>query len=115
MGRVGGVATARNDRSPSTGVWGRLKAGCRRACGAALGTAKHCASTARNCLGLLRPFRNQLLIALGVGVTAGVALYFAGPWAAAGAGWVVGFGTALAVQARRTLKGVLALAGSPGS
>ena len=98
-----------------TSAWGRLKAGCRRACGAALGTAKHCASTARDCLGLLRPFRNQLLVALGVGVTAGVALYFAGPWAAAASGWVVGFGTALTVQARRALRGVVALACAPSS
>ena len=56
-----------------------------------------------------------MLIALGVGVTAGVALYFAGPWAAAASGWAVGFGTALAVQARRALKGVVALAGASAS
>ena len=103
------------EHSQPTGVWGRLKAGCGRACGAVLGTAKRCAATARNCLHLVRPFRAQLLTALGVGAAAGVAAYFAGPWVAAGAGWVVGFGTALAVQARRALKGVLALAGAPGS
>src|SRR3954468_1500419 len=103
------------ERSPSAGAWGRLKSGCARASGAVLGTAKRCAATARNCLHLVRPFRAQLLTALGVGAAAGVAAYFAGPWVAAGAGWVVGFGTALAVQARRTLKGVLALAGAPGS
>src|SRR5437764_10858697 len=38
------------ERSPSPSLWGRLKAGCGRACGAVLGTAKRCASTARNCL-----------------------------------------------------------------
>ena len=103
------------DRTQSTGVWVRLKAGCKRACGAVLGTAKRCATTVCNTLALLRPFRAQLLTALGVGVAAGVGAYFAGPWVAAASGWVVGFGTALAVQARRALKGVLALAGAPGS
>ena len=103
------------EHSPSAGAWGRLKAGCGRACGAVLGTAKRCASMARNCLALVRPFRAQLLTALGVGAAAGVAAYFAGPWVAAGAGWVVGFGTALAVQARRALKGVVALACAPAS
>ena len=101
--------------APSTSAWARVKAGCRRASGAVLGMAKRCASTARNCLHLLRPFRAQLLTALGVGAAAGVAAYFAGPWVAAGAGWVVGFGTALAVQARRALKGVVALAYPPAS
>jgi hypothetical protein len=100
-------------QTPSTSVWGRLKAGCRQACGAVLGTAKRCASMARNCLHLLRPFKGQLLTALGAGAAAGVAAYFAGPWVAAGAGWAVGFATALAVQARRALKGVVALACAP--
>src|SRR4051794_34182362 len=45
------------EHSPSTSAWGRLKAGCRRACGAVLGAAQRCASTARSCLHLVRPFR----------------------------------------------------------
>src|SRR5205823_6302318 len=53
-----------HERCQSTSLWGRLKGGCRRACGAVLGTATRCASTARNCLHLVRPFRAQLLTAL---------------------------------------------------
>ena len=58
---------------------------------------------------MLACFKSQLLTALGIGLAAGTAVYFAGPWLAAAFG---GFATTLAVQAglwlRRTF-GVSAL------
>jgi hypothetical protein len=80
-----------------------------------LGQARQGAARARDCLALLRPFRTQLLVALGVGLGAGAAVFFAGPWAAAASGWLAGFGTSLAVQARHALKRVGALACTPPS
>ena len=52
----------------------------------------------------LRHFKWQFLTALGIGGLVGVAAFFAGPYVAAAAGWLVGFGTALAVQAGGYLK-----------
>jgi hypothetical protein len=52
----------------------------------------------------LRHFKWQFLTALGIGGLVGVAAFFAGPYVAAAAGWLVGFGTALAVQAGVYLK-----------
>jgi hypothetical protein len=57
------------------------------------------ASAAWNGVSLLRPFYGQLLVALGVGAAAGVGAYFAGPYAAAAAGWLAGVLSSLAVQA----------------
>ena len=56
---------------------------------------------------LARRFRRPVLVALGVGSAAGVLAYFSGPWAAAAAGWLSGFVTALAVQAGVALRKVL--------
>ena len=61
---------------------------------------------------LARRFRRPVLVALGVGSAAGVLAYFSGPWAAAAAGWLSGFVTALAVQAGVALRKVL---GAPAS
>jgi hypothetical protein len=49
-------------------------------------------------LRLLRHFRGQLLLALGVGVAAGVAAFLAAPWLAALLSGLGGFMTAMAVQ-----------------
>lgn len=66
-------------------------------------TAKNCVQSGvaafRRRLVLLRPFRMPLLIALSIGVVAGVAAYFAGPWLSAVASGIGGFTTTLAVQA----------------
>ena len=55
-------------------------------------------------LQVVRQFKGQLLIALGVGVVAGTAVYFGGPYVAAVAGWLGGFATTLAVQAGLVLQ-----------
>lgn len=61
----------------------------------------------RACLCVVRPYRNPLLAAAGVGVLAGVLAYLAGPWFASVASGLGGFATTLLVQAglwlRRTL------------
>jgi hypothetical protein len=44
-------------------------------------------------------FRNQLLVAVGVGMTVGTAAYVAGPWLAAAASGIGGFAGALSLQA----------------
>jgi hypothetical protein len=48
-----------------------------------------------------------LLVALGIGAAAGVAVFFAGPWVAAASGWLAGVLSTVAVQTgialRRTL------------
>jgi hypothetical protein len=55
----------------------------------------------------LKPFRSQILTALGMGAAAGVGVFFAGPWVAAASGWLAGVLSTAAVQAgvalRRTL------------
>jgi hypothetical protein len=48
---------------------------------------------------LLRPFKSQILLALGIGVMIGVGVWYAGPWIGAVASGVGGFATALSVQA----------------
>jgi hypothetical protein len=53
-------------------------------------------------------FRNQLLVAGGIGVTVGAAAYLAGPWLSAAAGGVGGFAVSLAVQLGLTLRRLLA-------
>ena len=63
---------------------------------------------------LARRFRRPVLVALGVGSAAGVLAYFAGPWAAAAAGWLSGFVTTLAVQAGVALRKLLG-APTPGT
>ena len=63
---------------------------------------------------LARRFRRPVLVALGVGLAAGVLAYFSGPWAAAAAGWLSGFVTTLAVQAGVALRKLLG-APTPGT
>ena len=63
---------------------------------------------------LVRRFRRPVLVALGVGSAAGVLAYFAGPWAAAAAGWLSGFVTTLAIQAGVALRKLLG-APTPGT
>jgi len=88
------------------GAWaGRMWGKARRAVSAVLGL------TGRGLVAgwqLVRRFRGQVLLAVGVGAAAGVAVYFAGPWLAAGAAWVAGFATTLAVQAGMALRRALA-------
>ena len=48
---------------------------------------------------VLAHFKYQVLCAVAVGLAAGVAVYFAGPWLAAGVSAAGGFATTLAVQA----------------
>ena len=64
-------------------------------------------------LRLLGQFKYQLVTALGVGLAAGVAVYFAGPWLAATAGGVGAFATTLAVQAGVALKRLMTQIAGP--
>jgi hypothetical protein len=59
-------------------------------------------------LGLLWPFRAQVLGAVAVGTAAGVAAYYGGPWLCAAAAWLGGFVATLAVQAGVGLRRALA-------
>jgi len=94
-------------------AWGWAKAGVQKA-GSALGAAarraRQAAATARGGLRHLKPFRSQILTALGVGAAAGVGAYFAGPYVAAAAGWLAGVLSTLAVQAGVALRRTLASA-----
>ena len=83
-------------------AWNRVKAGAHQAsCALAAATrrVRQTAATAWGGLRLLQPFRGQILLALGVGAAAGVGAYFAGPYAAAGAGWLAGVLSTITVQA----------------
>jgi hypothetical protein len=64
-------------------------------------------------LRLLRHFRGQLLLALGVGVAAGMAAFLAAPWLAALLSGLGGFMTALAVQGGVLLLRFVAASGLP--
>ena len=94
-------------------AWGWARAGVRKA-GSALGAAarrvRQAAATAWGGLGHLKPFRSQILLALGVGAAAGVGAYCAGPYVAAGAGWLAGVLSTLAVQAGVALRRLAAQA-----
>lgn len=97
---------------------GRLKAGVQAvvqaigvACGMVLGGARRAVVATGDRLGVLVRFRVPLLLAAGMGTAVGVGAYFAGPWAAAGAGWLAGFATSLALQAWAALRRTL---GAPG-
>jgi hypothetical protein len=57
---------------------------------------------------LLGRFRNQMLVAAGIGMTVGVMAYMAGPWLSAAAGGVGGFAASLAVQLGLSLRRLLA-------
>ena len=98
-------------------AWNKLKAGAHKV-GTALGTvtqrARQAASTAWGGLRLLQPFRAQILLALGVGAAAGVGAYFAGPYVAAGAGWLAGVLSTFAVQVGIALRRLTAQANFSG-
>jgi hypothetical protein len=57
---------------------------------------------------MLGRFRNQLLVAAGVGMTVGIVAYMAGPWLSAAAGCIGGFAASLAVQLGQSLRRLLA-------
>jgi hypothetical protein len=61
----------------------------------------------------VRHFRMHLLTALGVGIAAGTAAYFAGPWLAAAVSATGGFATTLAVQARVWLRHTFNVTAAP--
>jgi hypothetical protein len=84
------------ERTHAAAACGRVASAARRVWAGVL---------ALRCLALR--FRRPVLVALGVGSAAGVLAYFSGPWAAAAAGWLSGFVTALAVQAGVALRKVL--------
>jgi hypothetical protein len=94
-------------------AWNLAKAGVQKA-GSALGAAarrvRQAAATAWGGLGHLKPFRSQILLALGVGAAAGVGAYCAGPYVAAAAGWLAGVLSTLAVQAGVALRRMAARA-----
>ena len=72
---------------------------------AAAGWNRRVAGRAARCSrSALGQFKYQLLTALGVGLAAGAAVYFAGPWLAAAAAGVGAFTATLAVQAGVALK-----------
>lgn len=56
---------------------------------------------------VLKPFRMSILIALSIGVIAGVTAYFVGPWLSAVVSGVGGFATTMAVQAGLWLRKML--------
>jgi hypothetical protein len=81
---------------------GKVKAKARQVRQACTSTVKRSGQRAVStwkALQLLRPFRTQILTALGVGALVGVGAFFAGPYVAAAAGWLGGFVSTLAVQA----------------
>jgi hypothetical protein len=57
---------------------------------------------------VIRPFKNQLLTALGIGLIVAVVVCYAGPWIAALVGGIGGFVTTLAVQTGLWLRKLLA-------
>jgi hypothetical protein len=94
-------------------AWNRVKAAAHRAgspLGAAARRVRQAAATACGWLCLLKPFRGRILLALSVGAAAGVGAYFAGPYVAAGAGWLAGVLSTVAVQAGIALRRLTAQA-----
>jgi hypothetical protein len=97
---------------------GRLKAGVQAAiqmigggCSLVMGGVRRAATAARDRASTVARFKVSLLLAIGVGTAVGIGAYFAGPWAAAGAGWLAGFATSLALQAWATLRRALGASG----
>jgi hypothetical protein len=76
--------------------------------------AEHLSALRTRCE-VVRPFRYQLLTALGIGLLVAVAVWYAGPWFAAFVGGIGGFVTALAVQAGLWLRKVLAIGAEPAA
>jgi len=78
--------------------------GLRGACGARWHQLRQGAALAWARRRLVPRFKYQLLAAGGVGLAAGVATFFAGPWLASAAGGLGGFAMTLAVQAGVALR-----------
>ena len=76
----------------------------RHGCSSTLHTVKGMAARALERCRIVWHFKRQLLIALGIGSLVGAGVYFGGPYAAAVAGWLGGFMTTVAVQARMALR-----------
>jgi hypothetical protein len=103
-------ALAAPARTSGSRVWAWLSArmrALRQTVAAGFQRVRDGAVAVRACLGVVRPYRNPLLVAAGVGVLAGALAYLAGPWLASVASGLGGFATTLLVQAglwlRRTL------------
>jgi hypothetical protein len=82
-------------------VVGACQSGINWLCAGAARVKERMQMTARSAwlrLRLLRHFRGQLLLAVGVGVAAGVAAFLAAPWLAAALSALGGFMTAIVVQ-----------------
>jgi hypothetical protein len=79
-----------------------------RAAGAVARRARAACAAAGRGLGVLWPFRGQMLVALAVGTAAGVAAYIAGPWVCATAAWLGGFVGTMAFRAGAALRRALA-------
>ena len=58
---------------------------------------------------VIRPFKYQILTALGIGLIVAITVWYAGPWLAAIVGGIGGFVTTLAVHVGLWLRKVLAL------
>jgi hypothetical protein len=76
---------------------------------------KLCIRTATAGWQLMRRFKSQALLAVGVGAAAGFATYFAGPWIAAAAAWLGGFASTIAVQVALGLRRALAAVSFSGN
>jgi len=86
---------------------GRLSA-LRLWCGGRLQGVRSQASGLLQQARMLVRFRNQLLVAAGIGMTVGITAYMAGPWLSAAAGGIGGFAASLAVQLGLSLRRLLA-------
>jgi hypothetical protein len=108
------AAPAAKKQPAGPGAWsrawtwlrGRLQR-ARQGCAAALRGAAAVGVGLLGWLGVVRRYRQPLLLALGVGGALGLAAFFAGPWVAAAAGWLAGFTAALAAQAALALRRLL--------
>jgi hypothetical protein len=103
------------------GWWQRLRVyivGLRVACAGPVQKVRTLASNARQWADerlstlweryeVIRPFKYQILTALGIGLLVAIAAWYAEPWLAAIAGGIGGFVTSLAVQAGLWLRKVL--------
>jgi hypothetical protein len=86
---------------------GRLNAG-RSWCGRRLEGVRRSAYGVWGQVQVLARFRNQVVVAAGVGLTVGATAYMAGPWLSAAAGGIGGFAASLAVQLGLALRRLLA-------
>jgi hypothetical protein len=94
--------TSQGQRRP--GCWQRAR---QWLCGAARGVRRLCSRCLRWLSGAVRWLR-PALVAGGVGLLTGAAVYVAGPWLSAAATWVGGMVAALVPQGRVCLSRVLA-------